>query len=138
LNLFPRDTPYSGPVKGLTTLNFVPLIGTMILGLIAGDVLRSSRDLWAKVRWFGVAGIAGVCCGWMLGVAGICPVVKRKHLDAELGAVQWWLVFSVSVCFSRNDRYVEPEEGCIPFCRHGNEFNPGLLHGAHLPRSCFQ
>src|SRR5262249_24614651 len=40
LNLFPQETAYL-PYKGLTTLNFIPLIGTMILGLGAGNVLRS-------------------------------------------------------------------------------------------------
>lgn len=62
LNLFPRENPYM-PYKGLTTLNFVPLIGTMVLGLIAGNVLRSDRSPWAKAQWLAVAGIAGIGSG---------------------------------------------------------------------------
>jgi len=92
LNLFPRESPFTFPHKGLTTLNFIPLLGTMILGLIGGDVLRSDRGPWAKVRWLALAGIGGLAGGWVLGASGICPVVKAIWTPS-------WVLFSGGWCF---------------------------------------
>ena len=91
LPLFPGNSPFISP-KGLATLNFVPLLGTMILGLVAGDVLRSARDPWAKVRWFFVAGGALLAAGWSLGALGVCPVVKTIWTPS-------WVLFSGGWCF---------------------------------------
>jgi heparan-alpha-glucosaminide N-acetyltransferase len=40
LNLFPRKTPFIANSGGYATLSFIPTLGTMILGLIAGGWLR--------------------------------------------------------------------------------------------------
>jgi len=77
LNLFPREKPFLFNGGGYATLSFIPTLGTMILGLIAGGVLRSPRPSSARVRWFVIAGLAGLASGWLLGVTGVCPVVKR-------------------------------------------------------------
>jgi len=77
LNLFPREKPFLFNGGGYATLSFIPTLGTMILGLIAGGVLRGPRPAAARVRWLAAAGIVGVLGGWTLGALGICPVVKR-------------------------------------------------------------
>jgi len=77
LNLFPREKPFLFNGGGYATLSFIPTLGTMILGLIAGGVLHSPRPPSARVRWLLTAGIAGLASGWLLGATGICPVVKR-------------------------------------------------------------
>jgi len=77
LNLFPREKPFLFNGGGYATLSFIPTLGTMILGLIAGGVLRSPRAPSARVRWFVIAGVVGLVSGWLLGVTGLCPVVKR-------------------------------------------------------------
>jgi predicted acyltransferase len=77
LNLFPRETPFLFNGGGYATLSFIPTLGTMILGLIAGGVLRSAREPAARVRWLVSAGVIAVTAGWLLGALGICPVVKR-------------------------------------------------------------
>jgi heparan-alpha-glucosaminide N-acetyltransferase len=77
LNLFPREKPFVFNGGGYATLSFIPTLGTMILGLIAGGVLRSPRPPSSRARWFLAAGLAGLASGWLLGVTGICPVVKR-------------------------------------------------------------
>ena len=40
LNLFPRESPFLYNAGGYATLSFIPTLGTMILGLIAGGWLR--------------------------------------------------------------------------------------------------
>jgi len=92
LNLFPREKPFQFNVGGYATLSFIPTLGTMILGLVAGEILRSDRAGWAKVRWFAIGGVMGVAAGWGLGALGICPVVKRIWTPS-------WVLFSGGWCF---------------------------------------
>ena len=77
LNLFPRESRFLFNDGGYATLSFIPTLGTMILGLLAGGVLRSDRTPEARVRWFVAAGVVGIASGWLLGALGLCPVVKR-------------------------------------------------------------
>jgi heparan-alpha-glucosaminide N-acetyltransferase len=92
LNLFPREKPFLFNDGGYSTLSFIPTLGTMILGLLAGNVLRNDRKPWDKVKWLGVAGVClllgGAACGWL----GVCPVVKRIWTPS-------WTLFSGGWCF---------------------------------------
>src|SRR6185369_928556 len=77
LNLFPREHAFLFNDGGYATLSFIPTLATMIWGVLAGDVLRSQRAPWAKVRWLAAAGLIGLASGAAFGALGICPVVKR-------------------------------------------------------------
>jgi predicted acyltransferase len=77
LNLFPREKPFLFNGGGYATLSFIPTLGTMILGLIAGGVLHGPRPVAARMRWLAAGGFIGLLTGWVLGALGICPVVKR-------------------------------------------------------------
>jgi len=87
LNLLPRALPFTYNVGGYSTLSFIPTLGTMILGLLVGGVLRSDRTAPAKVRWLVWAGLLGLAAGWGLDAAGVCPVVKRIWTPS-------WVLFS--------------------------------------------
>ena len=92
LNLFPRAKPFLFNGGGYATLSFIPTLGTMLLGLQAGRVLRSDRTPQQILRWFLIAGAIGLVSGVLLHVAGICPVVKRIWTPA-------WVLFSGGWCF---------------------------------------
>jgi heparan-alpha-glucosaminide N-acetyltransferase len=92
MNLFPREHPFTHNGGGYSTLNFIPTLGTMILGLLAGGVLRSQRKSMEKVLWFSMAGLAGLAAGGLLGALGFCPVVKRIWTPS-------WVLFSGGWCF---------------------------------------
>jgi predicted acyltransferase len=92
LNLFPREKPFAFNGGGYATLSFIPTLGTMILGLIAGNVFRSKREPLSKVKWFVIAGLIGLVSGWLIGKLGICPVVKRIWTPS-------WVLFSGGWCF---------------------------------------
>jgi predicted acyltransferase len=92
LNLFSREKPFEFNGGGYATLSFIPTLGTMILGLIAGGVLRSERSSLGKVKWLTIAGLAFLAAGAVIGWLGICPVVKRIWTPS-------WVLFSGGWCF---------------------------------------
>lgn len=92
MNLFPREKPFTFNGGGYATLSFIPTLGTMILGLIAGHVLRSGRTPLAKVKWLALAGGLSLLAGAVLGWLGICPVVKRIWTPS-------WTLYSGGWCF---------------------------------------
>src|SRR4051812_18333618 len=67
MNLFHREKPFVFNRGGYSTLSFIPTLGTMILGLIAGNVLRSPRSGKEKITWLAIAGVVGLMSGWALG-----------------------------------------------------------------------
>jgi heparan-alpha-glucosaminide N-acetyltransferase len=77
LNLFPREQPFAFNGGGYLTLNFVPSLATMIFGLLAGGLLKSSRSHAEKLRLLVIGGAAGLVLGAALHFLGICPIVKR-------------------------------------------------------------
>lgn len=77
LNKFPREKPFEFNEGGYTTLNFVPSLATMILGLMTGGLLRGGQGRMAKFGWLVVAGGACLGAGYALHHFGLCPLVKR-------------------------------------------------------------
>jgi heparan-alpha-glucosaminide N-acetyltransferase len=77
LNLFPRESPFRFNEGGWSTLSFIPTLATMILGLWAGQWLRTSRSSAEKLQGLVLAGIALTLSGLVLQWLGLCPIVKR-------------------------------------------------------------
>jgi predicted acyltransferase len=92
LNLFPREKYFTHNGGGYATLSFIPTLGTMILGLIAGGWLRSEVAEREKMRRLLIAGLGGIVLGLLLHYTGICPVVKRIWTPT-------WTIFSGGCCF---------------------------------------
>lgn len=88
LNLFPRPEPFIANRGGYVTLSFIPTLGTMILGLIAGQMVIDRKPL----TQFRNLGLALVAAGLLLHIAGINPIVKRIWTPA-------WTLFSGGLCF---------------------------------------
>jgi heparan-alpha-glucosaminide N-acetyltransferase len=92
LNLFSREKPFEFNGGGYATLSFIPTLGTMILGLIAGGIIRGERSPLAKVKWLLAAGILGLVAGAVIGWLELCPVVKRIWTPS-------WTLYSGGWCF---------------------------------------
>jgi len=92
LNLFPRPEPFLYNGGGYATLSFIPTLGTMLLGLQAGQWLRAGWPHRALLRRLIIAGAVSLGLGLLLHVAGICPIVKRIWTPA-------WTLFSGGWCF---------------------------------------
>jgi len=92
LNLFPRESRFEYNDGGYLTLSFIPTLGTMILGLIAGVWMRGSPQNKFPTRRFLLAGTTGIVAGLLLHYSHICPVVKRIWTPS-------WTIFSGGICF---------------------------------------
>jgi heparan-alpha-glucosaminide N-acetyltransferase len=77
LNLFPRERPFAFNRGGYSTLSFIPTLGTMILGLLAGGWLQSNRTPREKFRGLVIAGAALVIVALVWQASGTGPIVKR-------------------------------------------------------------
>ena len=77
LNLFPREHPFVFNEGGWSTLSFIPTLGTMIMGLLAGEWLKGKGSKEQKLRGLVIAGAGLVLLGLISQWAGICPIVKR-------------------------------------------------------------
>jgi heparan-alpha-glucosaminide N-acetyltransferase len=91
LNLFPRGEVYVGSETGLATLNFIPSVGTMIIGLLAGEVLTTPNEPYARLRWLSGAGLLLVALGWFLAAVGVAPLVKAVWTPS-------WVLYSGGWC----------------------------------------
>ncbi len=92
LNLFPRKSVFLNNEGGYATLSFIPTLGTMILGLFAGNMLHASTSQKEKIRFFIITGLCLIGAGILLHVTGINPIVKRIWTPA-------WTIFSGGICF---------------------------------------
>jgi predicted acyltransferase len=92
LNLFPRVEPFTHNGGGYATLSFIPTLGTMLLGLIAGSWLRSPAANATKVGRLLVAGVVSFGLGWAADASGLCPSVKRIWTPS-------WVLLSGGYCF---------------------------------------
>jgi heparan-alpha-glucosaminide N-acetyltransferase len=91
LNHFPRENRFEFNRGGYATLSFVPTLATMLLGLIAGDWLRSDRPNGRKVLILIGAGVIGILSGLIVERFGLCPIVKRIWTPT-------WVLFSGGIC----------------------------------------
>lgn len=93
LNLFPREKPFLYNRGGYATLSFIPTLGTMILGLFAGSVLKdAAKAPNDKIKSFVTTGIVLILAGVLVHFTGINPIVKRIWTPA-------WTIFSGGICF---------------------------------------
>jgi len=95
LSQFPRVAPFVANRGGYGTLNFVPSLATMILGLIAGEVLRGPQSAGRKLLLLLGAGAACLALGAALHFGGVCPIVKRiwtPSFALASGGICFWMM----------------------------------------------
>jgi predicted acyltransferase len=92
LNLFPRAEAFAFNAGGYQTLNFVPSMATVALGLMAGKMLRGGRSRQQKFVLLVAAGVVCLVVGWLLGLFAV-PIVKRIWTPS-------WVVFSAGWTFT--------------------------------------
>ena len=91
LNVLPRAARFAYNGGGYLTLSFIPTLGTMLLGLRAGEWFRSDAPK-IPIKRFMVTGVILASAGLLLHFLGICPIVKRIWTPS-------WTLFSGGICF---------------------------------------
>lgn len=91
LNLFPRPEPFRYNAGGYATLSFIPTLGTMLLGLIAGGWLRRGAAVWKTTLGLAASGAVLLAAGLALHEYGLCPCVKRIWTPS-------WVLYSGGWC----------------------------------------
>ncbi|MES2795196.1 MAG: DUF5009 domain-containing protein [Bacteroidota bacterium] len=92
LNLFPREKIFNFNGGGYATLSFIPTLATMILGLVAGNQLKSDKPIFEKLKFFLYLATGLIISSLILQFTGICPIVKRIWTPS-------WVLFSGGICF---------------------------------------
>lgn len=95
MNLFPQNPTYEFNGGGYCTLNFIPTLATMLLGTLAGGLLKggaSNHSQKQKGILLLVIGVTMFAVGWGLGAMGLCPVVKRIWTPS-------WVLYSGGLCY---------------------------------------
>ncbi|MDB6073291.1 MAG: hypothetical protein JWO89_931, partial [Verrucomicrobiaceae bacterium] len=92
MNLFPRVKEFMGNSGGYSTLSFIPTLGTMILGLLAGQWLKDRQGHHHTLVQLFAAGAVCFALGLLLHTLGICPIVKKIWTPA-------WTLYSGGWCF---------------------------------------
>jgi predicted acyltransferase len=90
LNCLPLKEEFRFSRGGYQTINFIPSLATMLLGLMAGELLRTNashaRKFWLLVLMGGV----GIGLGWLWHQQG-CPIIKRLWTPS-------WALFATGIC----------------------------------------
>jgi predicted acyltransferase len=76
LNWFPREKPFEFNEGGYTTLNFVPSLITMLLGLVVGEILRMSLSHGQKLQRLAILAVVCLAAG-LAAHYTVMPIVKR-------------------------------------------------------------
>ena len=92
LNLFPQVEEFRFNAGGYQTLNFVPSLATMLLGLMAGEMLRGRQGVAYKFATLAAAAVVCLAVGFAMGLF-VCPIVKRIWTPS-------WAVFSAGWTFA--------------------------------------
>lgn len=92
LNLFPRTSRFAYNGGGYLTLSFIPTLGTMLLGVIAGRWFHENAPR-IPLRKLAIAAVSLMAAGLLLHFAGMCPIVKRIWTPS-------WTLWSGGVCFA--------------------------------------
>jgi predicted acyltransferase len=87
MNLFPRESLFRFNGGGYSTTSFIPTLGTMILGLIAGRWLKNATASGALIKRFLITAAALFVSAILLQILNINPIVKRIWTPA-------WVLFS--------------------------------------------
>jgi predicted acyltransferase len=105
LALFPpRDGihPFRFNVGGYATLNFIPSLATMLLGLMAGEMLRRPHSPMGKLGRLVLAAVLCLGVGYLAGQT-VCPLVKRIWTPSWAVYSAGWTFAMLAVFFAVTD-----------------------------------
>ncbi len=79
LNWFPQSKPFEFNRGGYQTINFIPSLATMLIGLMCGELLRSPTIRSRKFIFLCIVGILGIALGLVWDAQGWQRVSRRNR-----------------------------------------------------------
>lgn len=98
LNLIPRSQPFEFRKEGITTLNFIPTLSTMIFGVVTGGFLRGPKEPKEKFKGLLIAGALGLLGGIVLDLT-LCPIVKAIWTPSWVLYSAGWVLLMLAAFF---------------------------------------
>ncbi len=100
LNKFerPDGKPYTYNKGGYTTLNFIPSMGTILLGVMCGGLLRSKFRWWEKLFALILAGMICLELGVLAGEFA-CPIIKRIWTPSWVLFSGAWVIWMLAAAY---------------------------------------
>ena len=95
---FSNPEPFTFNPGGYTTLNFIPSIATMLLGLMCGQLLLGRRSRWANVLILFAAGAVCIVDGLLMHHY-MCPIVKRIWTPSWALFSGGWVIWMLAVFY---------------------------------------
>ena len=86
LNVFPRAEEFVRHAEGIHTLNFIPVLATMVLGLMTGEMLQGPEKSEQKFNKLLMGGVACLVLGVAAGIT-LIPIIARIWTPS-------WVLFS--------------------------------------------
>jgi len=102
LNLFPRPQRFEYDELGLATLNFVPSIVTMVIGALAGQLIRRAGPPRDTLRRLAAAAVGCLATGYVLGQT-LCPLVKPIWTPSWTLFSAGWALLALLVLYATID-----------------------------------
>ena len=84
---------------GWVAVNAIPTAAHTIWGVLAGQLLRSSRAPLQKVKILVVAGLVGLVVGYGLDWTGVEPVIKRISTASFVFVSGGWCLLALAVSY---------------------------------------
>lgn len=89
MNLLPRAEPYVGNIHGHHTLAVIPLISSMLFGMLVARRLMSTYDKRKLVYQLLAVALLAIVSGWLLSLSAF-PLVKPLNTPS-------WIIFSTGI-----------------------------------------
>lgn len=93
MNLFPRESPFEFNGGGYSTISFIPTMGTMLLGLLAGNWMREKETFKARFSTLMSAAVVCFLVSLLLMKTNLCPNVKKIWTPT-------FALYSGGICFA--------------------------------------
>jgi predicted acyltransferase len=77
--------------------NAIPTTAHTMWGVLAGQVLKSSREPWRKIRTLAIAGAIGVVVGYSLNP--VTPIIKRICTTSFVIVSGGWCLLALAFCY---------------------------------------
>ena len=84
---------------GWVTINCVPTTAHTMWGVLAGQLMMSSRSITQKLKLLLIPGLIGLVAGYTLDLMSVTPIIKRICTSSFVVVSGGWCLLSLAFCY---------------------------------------